>query len=151
MTQRNTFYATHSTQHTLRNTARICANMKRNALCNIKQDACIVQHQTRCMMQHHTRFIHGAVSNKMGSLKLQVSFAECSLFYRALLQKRPIILRSLLTVATPYYFCDALRCPFASIFPRRPSLFLSDWTEFLDRADFFKIWNCNLYTKARCV
>jgi len=28
--------------------------------------------------------------------------AECSLFYRALLQKRPMILRSLLVVATPY-------------------------------------------------
>jgi len=38
----------------------------------------------------------------VGSLKLQVSFAEYSLFYRALLQKRPIILRSLLMVATPY-------------------------------------------------
>jgi len=30
--------------------------------------------------------------------KLQVSFAEYSLFYRALLQKRPVILRSLLIV-----------------------------------------------------
>ena len=29
-------------------------------------------------------------------------FAEYTLFYRALLQKRPIILRSLLIVATPY-------------------------------------------------
>ena len=29
----------------------------------------------------------------VGSLKVQVSFAEYSLFYRALLQKRPIILR----------------------------------------------------------
>jgi len=29
-------------------------------------------------------------------------FAECSLFYRALLQKRPTFLRSLLIVATPY-------------------------------------------------
>ena len=38
----------------------------------------------------------------VGSLKLQVSFAEYSLFYRALLQKRRIILRSLLMVATPY-------------------------------------------------
>jgi len=38
----------------------------------------------------------------VGSLKLQVSFAEYCLFYRALLQKRPIILRSLLIVATPY-------------------------------------------------
>jgi len=37
-----------------------------------------------------------------GSLKSQVSFAEYSLFYRALLQKRLIILRSLLIVATPY-------------------------------------------------
>ena len=32
----------------------------------------------------------------MGSLKLQVSFVEYSLFYRALLQKRPMILRSVL-------------------------------------------------------
>ena len=38
----------------------------------------------------------------VGSLKLQVSFAEYSLFYRALLQKRPINLRSLLIKATPY-------------------------------------------------
>jgi len=32
----------------------------------------------------------------IGSLKLQVCFAEYRLFYRAHLQKRPIILRSLL-------------------------------------------------------
>jgi len=38
----------------------------------------------------------------VGSLKLQVSLAEYRLFNRALLQKRPIILRSLLIVATPY-------------------------------------------------
>jgi len=37
----------------------------------------------------------------VGSLKLHVSFAEYHLFYRALLQKRPIILRSLLSIATP--------------------------------------------------
>jgi len=37
----------------------------------------------------------------VGSFKLQVSLAEYSLFYRALLQKRPVILRSLLIVATP--------------------------------------------------
>jgi len=35
------------------------------------------------------------------SLELQVSFAEYRLFYREILQKRPIILRSLLIVATP--------------------------------------------------
>jgi len=38
----------------------------------------------------------------VGSLRLQVSFAEYRLFSRALLQKRPTILRSLLIVATPY-------------------------------------------------
>ena len=38
----------------------------------------------------------------VGSLKLQVSFAEYRPFYKALLQKRPTILRSLLIVATPY-------------------------------------------------
>jgi len=38
----------------------------------------------------------------VGSLKLYVSFAEYSLFCKALLQKRPIILRSLLIIATPY-------------------------------------------------
>ena len=38
----------------------------------------------------------------VGSLKFQVSFAEYRLFYRALLQKTPIILRSLLIEAMPY-------------------------------------------------
>jgi len=54
--------------------------------------------------QYHTGQIH--IEHGMGwlrlvgSLKVQVSFAEYHLFYRALLQKRPIILRSLI-VATP--------------------------------------------------
>jgi len=39
-----------------------------------------------------------------GSLKLLVSFTEYSLFYRALLQKRPLYLRILLIVATPYVY-----------------------------------------------
>jgi len=38
----------------------------------------------------------------VGSLKVWVCFAESSLFCRVLLQKRPMILRSLLIVATPY-------------------------------------------------
>jgi len=38
----------------------------------------------------------------VGSLELHISFAECCLFYRALLQKRLVILRSLLIEATPY-------------------------------------------------
>ena len=39
----------------------------------------------------------------VGSFKLQVSFAEYSLFYRTPLQKRPIIVR-ILAVATPQVF-----------------------------------------------
>jgi len=35
-------------------------------------------------------------------LKILVSFAECSLFHRALLQKSPMFLGSLLIVATSY-------------------------------------------------
>ena len=39
----------------------------------------------------------------VGSLKLWVFIAHISLFCRALLQKRPVILRSLRSVATPYF------------------------------------------------
>ena len=53
---------------------------------------------------------HGSTSmgwlRFVGSSKLQVSFAEYCLFYRALLQKRPIILRRLLILATPYQSSD---------------------------------------------
>ena len=68
-----------------------------------------------CTSNSHADFRHdkyGYMSHYMGwlrlvdSLKLQVSFAEYRLFYRALLQKRPIILRSLIIVATPYYTCQ---------------------------------------------
>jgi len=50
----------------------------------------------------------------VGSLKCQVSFTEYRLFYRALLQKRPIILRSLLIVATPYIYIWTNSLPLAS-------------------------------------
>jgi len=51
----------------------------------------------------------------VGSIKLYVSFTEYCLFYRALLQKRPIILSILLTVAILYvcrytsYICKYVR------------------------------------------
>jgi len=45
----------------------------------------------------------------VGSIQLQVSFAEYRLFYGALLQKRPLILSILLIEATPY--CIATRTP----------------------------------------
>ena len=56
----------------------------------------------------------------VASLKLQVSFAEYRLLYRALLQKRPIILRSLLIVAPPHrwnitIFIHLPQCVFACV------------------------------------
>jgi len=46
---------------------------------------------------------------RLVSSKLYVSFAEYRLLYRALLPKRPTILRSLLILATPYWIIDAWR------------------------------------------
>jgi len=46
----------------------------------------------------------------VGSLKFNVSFAEYGLFYRTLLQKRTIILRSLLIVVAPYHVSVAPNC-----------------------------------------
>ena len=47
----------------------------------------------------------------VGFLKLQVSFAEYSLFYMSLLQKRRMTLRSQLSVSTPYcHRTDAWLC-----------------------------------------
>ena len=43
----------------------------------------------------------------VGSLKLQVSFAEYSLFYRDILRKRPMFLGSLLIVDTPHKWASA--------------------------------------------
>ena len=50
-------------------------------------------------VMHSKQEMHGVATI---SRLLQVFFAEYVLFYRALLQKRRIILRSLLIVATPY-------------------------------------------------
>ena len=55
----------------------------------------------RCVLEAKGSAVMGWL-RLVGSLKVQVFFAEYSLFYRALLQKRPIILRSLLIVGTPY-------------------------------------------------
>ena len=51
---------------------------------------------------------------------MHVTFAEY-LFYRALLQKRPIILRSLLIAASPKNECNSL--PYASEHNRKLALF----------------------------
>ena len=47
-------------------------------------------------------FMHMGWPRLVGSIKLQFSFAEYSLFYRSLVQKRPIIVSIPLTEATSY-------------------------------------------------
>jgi len=59
-----------------------------------------VTHITTCC--NHARM---GWLRSVGSIKWQGSFAEYRLLYRALLQKRPIILSILLSVATPYEWC----------------------------------------------
>ena len=61
-----------------------------------------------CSQQRSQYVVNMPICSKHGvggcdsiSLKLDFSFAEYSLIYRALLQKRLIILKSLLLVATP--------------------------------------------------
>ena len=106
-----------------------------------------VQHkQNRKRVQHKQNPRHCCSyigwQQLVGSLKSQVSFAEYRLFYRALLQKRPLILRSLLIVATPQHLTarPALNAAhemhpiyqhisplsFSKIFPKAPNLAFGD-------------------------
>ena len=55
-----------------------------------------------CLSLTHLTYAPMGWLRLVGSIKLQVSFAEYSLFYRALLQKRRIMLSILLSEATPY-------------------------------------------------
>jgi len=68
---------------------------------------CDMSHQ--CVTQRIYAWCPRGWLRLVRSLKSQVSFAEYCLFDRALLQKRPIIFRSLLIVATPYV-CDMASC-----------------------------------------
>ena len=58
-------------------------------------------HVTHVQESHHAHKSSPSRKWFVGSLKFRVSFAEYRLFYKALLQKRRIILRSVLIVATP--------------------------------------------------
>ena len=62
----------------------------------------IVMYSTNLHVCTYILHIYGVATISM-LLKIYVCCAAYSLFYRALLQKRLIILRSLLIVATPYH------------------------------------------------
>ena len=74
----------------------------------------------------------------VGSLKLQVSFAEYRLFHKAVWQKRPIILRSLLIVATPHINVeelDKITCLFCRILSLLQSSFAKETYNLIDPTD----------------
>jgi len=77
--------------------------------CNRALYCCNRAHETRykALLRRYTALLQYAADYLRNftckrSSAHDTSFAEYSLFYRALLQKRPMILRSLLIVATPY-------------------------------------------------
>jgi len=76
----------------------------------------------------HTRWLR-----LVGCLKLYGSLENIGFFYRALLQKRPTILRGLLIVVTPY---DLSRC----LFERLNSLYKT--TVKITKCDFFVGGKC---------
>jgi len=79
--------------------------------------------------------------SRVGSLKTYVSLAEYSLFYTALLQKRPILLESLLIVATPYHVWQRRwqRCQVS----RHEILYVSKW-------NFQSATHCNTHCNTSC-
>ena len=58
---------------------------------------CVPSKMTSLCMYTYRHVYDMGWLRSVGSIKLQVSFAEYSLFHRALLQKRPMILSILLT------------------------------------------------------
>ena len=71
---------------------------------------CVVrEHEVEFPLGYGVATISRLLENYRSLLQNIVSFAEYSLFYRALLQKRPMILRSLLFEATHGYTFHSLR------------------------------------------
>ena len=62
-----------------------------------------------CQHSPRRKQCHTGRLRLVGFLKSQVSFAEYRLFYRALWEKRPVILMRLRIVATPYTYSHRVR------------------------------------------
>ena len=78
--------------------------------CSVHQQASLHRtkdtHGSTYHVWQHMLFMDMGWRRSVGSIKLQVTFAEYRLLVRALLQKRPIILSILLTEATPYHLIE---------------------------------------------
>jgi len=106
----NTLQRTATLCNTLQRTATLCNTLQRTAThCNTLQRTAthcstLQRTATHFMSFFASKLYTYGVAMISRLLKMKVSFAEYSLFYRALLQKRHIILRSLLLEATQYAF-----------------------------------------------
>jgi len=90
----------------------VCMHVYIYACIHVYKYACIHVFMHACMYNNMSRKcanVYMGWLRLVGSLQIQVSFAEYNLFNRALLQRRPIILRSLLIVATPHVCVHAAR------------------------------------------
>jgi len=74
------------------------------SLLYIKRD--LQKRRASHLTSHCTKYDAMSLEHHRKRLQTVGRTAEYRLFYRALLQKRPIILRSLLIVATPYVYSD---------------------------------------------
>jgi len=99
----------------------VCVIYFRRASVDSAGYCCSVTHSVLSYMVCHL-LVMGWLRS-VGSMKLHVSFAEYRLFYRALLQKRPIILSILLSEATPYVSIHDTYRPFPK---RRDSIYIDE-------------------------
>ena len=105
--------AVESRCNTLQHPATLCNTQTRGISCVCDMTLCDTSH----IRMSHVTYINESCHTYewdmgwlqlVGSLKSYVSFAEYSLFYSALLQKSPIILRSLLFYADAFVPVDIL-------------------------------------------
>jgi len=103
----------------------------------------------RCVTWPATRhtsstYIHMGCLQLVGSLKLQVSFAKEPYKTDDILQKRPMILRSLLIVAAPYrYICYANSCTYTYVYMMNESCHtLSVWLGMSHGPHYAHIYTC---------
>jgi len=90
--------------HTLRHPADTATRCSKDAMQSTAHLHANEPTKCSCVWYICDIHIHGVATIRK-LLKIYVSFAAYHLLYRALLQKKPIILRSLLIAATPYHTC----------------------------------------------
>jgi len=128
-----------------------CVAVRCSALQCVAVCCSVLQCLAVCL--HHYYRIRLLIINPMGwirlvgSLKLYVSFPEYSLFYRAFLRKRPIILIRLLIINPIDFLMSRCSNVLKTIFFGKCELFIKHANEYVSPKD----WLCNLPALRFCV